>query len=72
MKSRKSSSKPLAVTKRGRPVLPDRTILKARTMTVCLTTELHKQLQSYAAANKQKVAAMARILIESGMQGMGE
>ena len=58
---------PLSMTKRGRPEVTDRTKLKNRTMTICLTTELHKKLTKLAGKNKQKPAAMARILIESGV-----
>ena len=67
MRSRKALSKPLELAKRGRPVLLDRTILKTKTMTICLTPELHAKLKKVAICNDQKPAAMARILIQAGI-----
>jgi len=68
MKSRKALQRPLSNIKRGRPVIPDRTVLKNRTMTICLTPELHSELKRVAVENNQKPAAMARILIQSGVE----
>ena len=70
MQSRKSHKKSLEVVKRGRPTLADRTILKSKTMTICLTPELHKELKRIATCNNQKPAAMARILIQSGVEAV--
>jgi len=49
------------------PEIVDRTKLKTRTMTICLTPDLHKKLAKLATKHNQKPAAMARILIESGV-----
>jgi len=67
MRSRKAITKPLESIKRGRPTVIDRTKLKDQTMTICLTPEVDKQLKKLADKHSQKKAAMARILIESGL-----
>jgi len=67
MKKVQLNPTPLSMTKRGRPEIVDRTKLKTRTMTICLTPDLHKKLAKLATKHNQKPAAMARILIESGV-----
>jgi hypothetical protein len=67
MKSRKAIRKPLENIKRGRPTVMDRTKLKDQTMTICLTPDVDEKLTQLAEKNSQKKAAMARILIESGV-----
>lgn len=68
MQSKRIRKKSLNIIKRGRPTLVDRTILKDKTMTICLTPELYSQLKSTAIQQNQKPAAMARILIETGIE----
>lgn len=53
--------------RRGRPESNDRSKLKTCTMTICITPDLYKKLCKVADKNNQKVASMARILIESAM-----
>jgi len=67
MQTRKSNPTPLAITKRGRPQLIDRTKLKTCTMTICLSSDVKKKLKKLSEKHNQKPAAMARILIESGV-----
>lgn len=67
MRSRKDNPEPLNVTRRGRPEFSDRTKLKTCTMTICLLPETKKALKKLADKHSQKTAAMARILIESGV-----
>ena len=67
MRKFKSQPDPLNMTKRGRPEIEDRTKLKTCTMTICLNPETKKKLAKLADKHSQKKAAMARILIESGV-----
>lgn len=67
MQKRNIDTEPLSITKRGRPEFADRQKLKTCTMTICLSPETKKKLKKLADRNNQKQAAMARILIESGI-----
>ncbi len=68
MRPKKNLHRPMNIIKRGRPEIEDRTILKSKTMSICLTQSLHEKLVRVAEDSRQRPATMARILIETGMQ----
>jgi cytoplasmic iron level regulating protein YaaA (DUF328/UPF0246 family) len=59
------------LTKRGRPEFTDRSTIKSRVMTIVLTDDTVCQLEQIAKLNKRKKAAMARLLIEQGVEAIG-
>ena len=56
------------LAKRGRPEFTDRSTIKSRAMTIILTDDTTLQLEQIAKLNKRKKAAMARLMIEQGIE----
>jgi hypothetical protein len=58
--------------KLGPPYREDRSLLQSRTMTFCLTPDLHKRLLRYSYNLHQPMGKTIRLMIEEGLHGRDE